>query len=398
VSTSSPPDGEAPIEPLVVHYLGAADEVWLAALLELCVQFRGRQMLELRERLQHPLPVRAPRAKQRVAVRVLERLLPEPAPKQPSPREVRRRLFGVAAHSARFERSLVMAQVAAELGTEPHQLEAALFSDLAAQRRVGALPPELTPHELALRANQARVLALLKRAMRVQIRAWGTPEQLARQAQALGLICRVSEPPPSARDLDALRCLVFDISGPFALFRKTEVYGRALSSLLPRAARCRHFELEADCALGRGPQLSRLCLSPFDPIFPACIVKDGPSVAARLARDFARMRDCEWELSRDPPPLMVDGSLTFPDFELIHRREPARRFWLEVLGFWTPDHVQRKLLARPDPRVILALDERRRCSDAEMPAERQVLRYQGRIDPLALLELLRQTEPEPRST
>lgn len=33
------------------------------------------------------------------------------------------------------------------------------------------------------------------------------------------------------------------------------------------------------------------------------------------------------------------GTLIFPDFELVHRRERERRWLLEIAGFWTPEYL-----------------------------------------------------------
>ena len=141
---------------LVLHYLGPRDEPWLRALLEVCSRFAGKKQLELHERLKEPLPTNAPRSKLRLAVQVLERLLPEPPKREPSPREVRFRVFHAAAQSPASRRE-TLTRVASDLRVEVARVEDALFADLASQRRVGALPADLSPSRLALLTNQALV-------------------------------------------------------------------------------------------------------------------------------------------------------------------------------------------------------------------------------------------------
>ena len=42
---------------------------------------------------------------------------------------------------------------------------------------------------------------------------------------------------------------VLELSGPFALFRHTRLYGRALGELVPLLAWCPRFRLRAECVL-----------------------------------------------------------------------------------------------------------------------------------------------------
>jgi uncharacterized protein len=375
---------------LVLHYLGPRDEPWLRALLDMCARFAGKTQLELRERLREPLPTHAPRSKLRLATQVIERLLPEAPRREPSPRELRFRVFSAAAQG-QASREHVLSSVAHDLRLEVAAVEGALFADLASQRRIGPLPADLSPSRLALLTNQALVLAFLKRAERVRIHAWGNTRALVRHARLLGLICIIKK-------TDDSRGVLLDISGPFALFRKTEVYGRSLSSLLPRAARCLHFELEADCILARGAQVSTLLVSPSDPIYPARELPAHDSrVEARFSRDFGRLAR-DWDVVREPEPIDVSGAVVFPDFELVHRHHPTRRWLLEIVGFWTPEYLREKLAklaAAKLERLIVCIDESRRCSEADLPPHARVLRYKTRIDAARVLELI---EADPETT
>lgn len=63
-----------------------------------------------------------------------------------------------------------------------------------------------------------------------------------------------------------------------------------------------------------------------------------------LAREFsARMRagHSDWTLSREVTPLSSGGELFLPDFTLRHR--DGREALGEIVGFWTPDYLERKL-------------------------------------------------------
>jgi hypothetical protein len=368
---------------LGLRYFGERDEPWLSALLDEHARFFGRKRVELRERLREPLALRAPKNKLRVAVQLLERLVPDVEKPRLNPREVRARLFATAAQLD-VPRAAVLAQVGTELGASAEELESALLCDLAGERRLGRIPAELTPTHLALLANHSLVSRLLQRSSSVRIEAVGNTGDLARHARRLGLICNVTR----ARVDDALR---LDISGPLALFRKTALYGRALASLLPRVGACQSFELEATCTASRGQSNASFVVRAGDPIFPTRdLPQDKRRLDIRFGRDFARARS-DWQLRAEPPPLDAAGTLLFPDFELVHRSDRERRCLLEIVGFWTHRHLADKLRsyrAAGVTRVILCVDERRRCNDAELPTPANVVPYKNRIDVARVLALL----------
>lgn len=371
---------------LRLQYFSFRDEAWLRTLLDECARLAGATLGELRERLREPLAIPVPRTKLRVAVEVLERLLPEASKRAPAPRDVRTRAFRKAAGNA-APRAEIMNEVASELEVDAAAVELALFADLASQRRIGALPLDLSPRRLAILCNQALVQAFLKRAVAVRIRAWGNVHALVRQAQRLGLICVAGAESELAADPGTL----LEISGPFALFRKTDLYGRALTSLLPQAARCEHFELEADCRLGRAAQLLTLQISATDPIFlPREPALADTRVESRFVREFGRVAP-GWQIERAPEPIVHGRSLICPDWELWHPSAPDRRYRFELLGFWTPEHVRQKLLLLTKAkleRYVLCVDERRQCQSGELPDDRRVLRYKNRVKAAQVLERL----------
>jgi uncharacterized protein len=95
--------------------------------------------------------------------------------------------------------------------------------------------------------------------------------------------------------------------------------------------------------------------------------------------------------------LTKSGSLIFPDFELVHRRDPARRFLLEIVGFWTPKYLEEKLRKLREAKldnVILCIDEARACSDTTIPPHSTIVRYKRRIDVESVLAILERREPE----
>ena len=132
-----------------------------------------------------------------------------------------------------------------------------------------------------------------------------------------------------------------ELSGPFALFRNTRLYGRALGELVPLLAWCPRFRLRADCVF-HGRRLT-LQFGTGDPIFPSSAPRRYDSLLEeRFAREFRRLAPA-WDVIREPEPIAATGTLIFPDFAVQHRSNPTRRWLVEIVGFWTPDYVKRKL-------------------------------------------------------
>ena len=388
-------------ERLVPHYLTERDEPWLRALLDEYARFVGRKRSELRERIREPLPVPAPKTKLRMAIHVLDSLGRDKTNACVPPRDARWLVFRAAAGST-APRERVLEVVAKSLGVTATDLEAALFADLRSERRVVELASDLSPSRLAIQTNQAIVASLLRRAATVRISAWGNTRALVRHARLLGLICVISRHPGqsssppvssavSAPDSGAREGVVLDVSGPFALFRRTEVYGRALASLVPRAAWCNRFELEAACALGRGGHAAKLIVRTGDPIGSGRELRRYDSrVEERFFKDFRKAAP-EWDVIREPRPIETEGTLVFPDFELVNRRDPRHRWLLEIIGFWTQEYLTeklRRLRAAGIERLILCIDEGRCCSEADLPADARVVRFQKRIKPDAVLAIV----------
>jgi len=315
---------------VVPHFLGEHDHPWLRTLIEEHERFIGRPQRELDGRLREPLPCESPPRKLRLAIQVLTRLrrghrnatvLP--------PRRARALVFAEAARSP-APPLIVLSTVAAALGVTAGDVQDSLFADLPGERLVGRSAQPLSAMELALRTNLALVQALLFHAIAVRIDVEGNTRVLVRHAKLRGLICTIAD--RTGRSGSSL-----EISGPFALFRNTRLYGRALGELVPLLAWCPRFRLQASSVLG-GRHLT-LELGTGDPIFPAGAPREYDShVEERFAREFRRLAP-DWDVVREPEPIAAHGTLIFPDFALQHRSNPARRWLLEIMGFWTPDYV-----------------------------------------------------------
>jgi hypothetical protein len=370
------------------RYLMEADHAWLRILIEEYQRFDGKEADQLRERLREPLPCYAPEGKAKLAMHVMDRLCGSGRRASPlSPRSARSALFFAAQRSRDqrepWDRGSVVSSAAAGLGASPESLLESLFADLPAQRRVVLPSPLPGPSDLARRANLALAQGFLQRSSRVTLDVQGNARAVVRQVLLRRLLCTVH---PRMAPGNA----TIEISGPYSLFKRTTLYGRALASLVPLLRACDHFRLTAEAVL-RGRELI-VTLQSGDPIFfgPALPSRYDSKLEERFAREF-RQAALDWDLIREPEPLRAGDHLIFPDFAIYHRRDPTRRALLEIVGFWTPGYLRAKLerlRAAGALDLILCVDDSLNCTNDAWADLRHVVRFKRHIDVREVLAML----------
>ncbi len=297
------------------------------------------------------------------------------------PQKIRADLFRSAAQCT-SSREVILCTVGDALGVTETELLDGLFADLPDERFLCQMPLDLSAGELALRANLAFAQSLISRSVNVCIRLSGNSRTVVQNAKRMGLIC-VLENLPEA-DSISLR-----LSGPYALFRRTTMYGSALAKIVPILAWCHRFHLVADCQLGT--QIRTFELQSNDPIFPS---EPPPLYDSELeegfAKDFNRITD-RWSLIRECEPLDANGTLIFPDFVIQHLTDASKRWHLEIMGYWTPQYLVSKLerLHRAEHKnFILCIREDYNCSNEVLPSYAHIVRFKKVVNPSDVLRIL----------
>lgn len=315
--------------------------------------------------------------------RVLDRAFTTRPPGGPKPSALR--LEAYEARAAGHSRPAALAAVGANHGLTAQAVESLLFADLAPARLLEAPPVEPTVSELIERANLELVQGLVRRAERLRAEFRGDARNVARALRATRLIADVSGDNPPDFQLD--------VSGPLTLHRRTTVYGKALARFIPALAACERWRLRADLLLPEGA--GSLEVGHGDAILRRGAPSSGydSQVEERLHREFARHTDT-WVLHREPGPVRRGATWIFPDFLAVSSAHPNEAVWVEIIGFWTPAHLARKLRAVNEAvraggrRWILCVDESLALENEPVPPTATVLRFRKRVRPDALLRLL----------
>ena len=369
---------------VVPHYLSASDHPWLAELTEVFAEHADSPWQRWHDTKARGWSMSAPEGKRRMATAVLESLASARVPKtDPKPRELRKQVFR-AAEQHRHQpsgRAHTLGLVASGLDLCPDEIVKHLFADRPMERAM-VMPdtPQSAP-ELVAATNLALIQGLLRQSIRVQISLRGNARAVVRQILLRRLIAVARPKGPEGVEID--------VSGVFDLFRRTTLYGRALASVVPILAWANTFRLEASLQLGR--RRGRLVLTQEHRLPSPRTPKPYDSkLEQRFARDM-RKHCPDWEIIREPVPIHVDGTLIFPDFELVHRDDPSRRALVEIVGFWTEDYLVSKAgrLERCGRRdLILCVDEDRCTAAAALAPSLRIVPYKRRIDPRVVVAVI----------
>jgi hypothetical protein len=138
------------------------------------------------------------------------------------------------------------------------------------------------------------------------------------------------------------------------------VYARVLGQLVPMLAACVRFELVLECETGTASYVRTLASPVLLPLAP--VDRWGNYLASRLARDLERL-DRTLVVKLAPPPVVCGSALACPDLVIDD-------WFVEIVGFWTPEFLARKLeryRSAGITRVLLCIDESRGCSADEVP-------------------------------
>jgi predicted nuclease of restriction endonuclease-like RecB superfamily len=277
----------------------------------------------------------------------------------------------------------VIRRAALSLGIDPGRIESSLYADVPGARLLRPFPTPSTV-DLVQRYNLALAQGLLLRAEHLRVRAAGRLKVVLRVARLRGLICEVETPATSLDDA------VLAVSGPLSIFRFTTKYGRAMAGWLPVLAAAPAWSIEARCLVaGERRTWTASHLDPIGTPVPPPRRFDS-RVEERLFRDLRRVAP-GWDVLREADPVRAGDRVICPDFTLVDR-DRGLRVPLEVVGFWTPDYLRRKVetLAAlpPDAPWVVCIDESLCASPADLPPG-PVFRYRaGRIDAAHLLEFI----------
>ncbi|MBX0321727.1 DUF790 family protein [Halomicroarcula sp. F13] len=319
------------------------------------------------------------------------------------PERARKRVFeaaeavGVVTETERRE---AIDRAADRLGVDADAVEASLYADLEDRQVLAAVDSRWTPAELVTQYNLSLAQTALFDATEVRVRS-SDPTTLVSAVKRLRLMYEIRTTPDGREVV---------VTGPDALFSNTRRYGTRFARLLRTVAQASEWELTAtvdDRGTDRELQLSDgdVAVPGVDPVTD---VTYDSGVEADFAARFSAL-GLDWRLVREPEPLEAGEHVVVPDFAFEwapggdatvgNTSDPDAPFrvFFEVMGFWTPEYVEKKLdrlAAMEDVEMLVAVDESLGVGDAVEARDHRAIPYSGSVRVKDVRDALRPYEDE----
>jgi len=244
-------------------------------------------------------------------------------------------------------REQVLRETAGQLGLTVEQVEDALFADLAEEQVLQEAGEPMAPADLIARYNLelARGLLYWAREMRLTVR--DGYKDVFKYIKLFKLMHSVVPLPPHAMEGQAAGYRI-TLYGPISPFVKsTQRYGIQFAKFLPALMLCKSWQMEADVQPPGSNRPLRYRLDDRTELHTH-FSASGP-FDSQLEADFAAEFEVKyggaerkWELAREDEVIVVGDTVMIPDFSFTHRKD-GRRALLEIVGYWHPDYLRRKL-------------------------------------------------------
>ncbi|MDZ7260599.1 MAG: DUF790 family protein [candidate division KSB1 bacterium] len=269
----------------------------------------------------------------------------------------------------------VLTELDLALGTE--EILTALYGDLPENHLLIKMEQHLTPEDLIRRYNLALAQGLLYRAERMWVTLWDSFKIVFRYLKLAQLMHFIEK---------SDQCYRLVIDGPFSLFKKTRKYGVNMARFLPGLLLAKKWDLQAEIATEAGTRFFHLNQnSGLHSYYPSDRPFDS-QVEEAFYRDFTKA-ETPWLIERESEIIDLGQTVLIPDFTLHH--PDGRNMMLEIVGFWTPEYLQKKIeklrqANRTD--ILIAVDGRLNCARENFQG--RVLFFKNRVKVDQVLEML----------
>ncbi|OAQ52494.1 hypothetical protein HTG_12795 [Natrinema mahii] len=304
------------------------------------------------------------------------------------------------------ERAMALIRAGESLDVSADDLETALYADLEERQVLTAVDSRWEPDGLLDQYNLSLAQTALFDATELRVRS-SDPKALISAIKRLRLLYEIrrleGESAPSGdatggdlADGDGIAEREVVVTGPTRLFRATRRYGTRFARLLRTVAKSERWSLEATVD-DRGTERT-LSLSHEDPVRvpdaePVAEVSFDSGVEADFAARFTNL-NLDWDLVREPEPLATGTRVMIPDFAFDYAYGDFRLYF-EIMGFWTPEYVEKKLSQLADLEdvdMLVAVDESLGVGEEIAARDHRAIPYSGTVRVKDVAGVLREYE------
>ncbi|MSS72289.1 MAG: DUF790 family protein [Candidatus Latescibacteria bacterium] len=180
------------------------------------------------------------------------------------------------------------------------------------------------------------------------------------------------------------------LDGPVSMFRLSQKYGIKMAVFLPALLLCTRWKMEAEIAGSDGRKRAFVLDENHGLVSH---YKDQTIYDSLLEETFAgRFEKVEtaWQLERETEIVNLKDTVFIPDFAFRH--PDGRNALLEIVGFWRPEYLRRKLEKVRRARLenlIIAVSEGLNVDEEDFrDVPGHVFFFKNRIDPRDVIERL----------
>lgn len=248
-----------------------------------------------------------------------------------------------------LSRNEILDEVAREIGMTANQVEQLIFADLPAEQILIDTGPDWTPQSLIARYNLELSRAALYWSDRMIVHIFDGYQDFWRYLKLFKLMFWAE---PITNEKDQLGYQV-TLDGPISPFvQSTTRYGRQMAAFLPALFLSKQWRMWANIKLPNHKQPNKTNSlvyqlnnrAPLTTHFKASGEFDSKmesDFAAEFEEKFGDKRG-SWILTREDEVILLGDTVMIPDFAVTHKKD-GRRAILEIVGFWHPDYLERKI-------------------------------------------------------
>jgi predicted nuclease of restriction endonuclease-like RecB superfamily len=306
------------------------------------------------------------------------------------PVEIRQKVFLEARKSHPVfpnssEKEKVLERVAEDFLCDKKAILTNLYADLPAEQHLKEFD-SIEPDELLDRYNLAQAQALLYRCEEMKIRV--APSDLTNYRAIFGWI----------KHFGLIHSIVgnagagyeITLTGAASLFHRSQKYGIQMAVFLPALLLCKNWRFRAEIAQKKGGNLffelasgqAEIVSNRFDEK-----PYENPDIQ-KLQKNWEKLAG-DWRLAENREVIDLGKAAFVPDLVLIS--PGGEKVYLDVLGFWTPKSLQKRLdeLASANYKnfIIAASNELRGSREEFLKESPHLILYKSKIEPLLLIQI-----------
>lgn len=278
----------------------------------------------------------------------------------------------------------VLEVAAAEFESDAATIFDNLYADLSANQKLTAFET-YDPVDLLERYNLAQAQALLYKCVEMKVRV--APSDAANYRAVFGWIKHFGLIHSVAGN--AGNGYEITLTGAASLFHRSQKYGIQMSVFLPALLLCKDWSMRAEISdKEKGNVFYELTSEQTE--LTSCYFDEpeyeNPDID-KLLKNWEKL-SIDWKLNENRK--VIDLGKTAFISDLILLSPEGAEIYLDVLGFWTPKSLQKRLAefeeARFDKFIIAASSELRGSREEFLKESPNLILYKTKIEPRSLIE------------